>query len=231
MGFAPAIVCFAVTMPLFFFCWLAEEMMEGDTHSFDSAIMLALRKPDNLADPIGPRWLEKAFLDITTLGSGTVLTFLTLAVAGYLAVKKRYYDIVFLTISVGGGALLGNLLKLGFGRPRPEMVAHLVKVSSLSFPSSHAMAAAITYISIGVLFTRQQPNSVRAYIYAISIVIAISVGISRVYLGVHWPTDVLASWSVGTVWIILCWLFSNWLRLRQTLQKAATPLKQPPNPP
>ena len=212
-GSLPLLIClFVASLAMFFFGWLAEEMMEGDTHDFDTVLLLAFRDPVDLSDPIGPRWLVHAMIDVTSLGGGVIVTLLTLVIAGYFLIKKNYYDVLLLALSTGGGAIISNILKHSFERPRPDLVAHLVKVNTLSFPSGHTMAAVIAYITIGALLARKQNRNVRLYIFAISTLLAASIGISRVYLGVHWPTDVLASWSLGIFWVILCWLFTAWLQ-------------------
>ncbi|MGL4443979.1 MAG: phosphatase PAP2 family protein, partial [Alsobacter sp.] len=143
---------------LFAFARLADEVQEGETHRFDEAILLALRNPLDPADPVGPWWVEAMMRDVTALGGTVVLTFITVVAVLYLAIDGKRGAAVLLAVSVGGGTLLSTLLKLGFDRPRPDLVAHLVDVRTLSFPSGHAMLSAVTYLTIGVLVARVSPK-------------------------------------------------------------------------
>ena len=189
------------------FAALAGEVLEGDTHAFDRAVMLALRNPADPSDPIGPRWLEEVARDVTSLGGNAILLAVTLAVIGFLVLLRRRSAALLVAISVGGGTALSSLLKLGFQRPRPDLVPHAVEVYTASFPSGHAMLSAVTYLTLGALLMRVQPLwRVKLYVLALAVLTTLLVGTSRVYLGVHWPTDVLAGWCVGAGWALLCWL-------------------------
>lgn len=189
------------------FLSVAEEMRAGELQAFDTSILLALRSPHDLADPIGPQWLEIAMRDITSLGSIPVLALIVAVVMGYLVLARKPAIALLVAVSVGGGVLLGHLLKLGFERPRPDLVAHLVDIHTLSFPSSHAMLSAVTYLTIGVLLTRvEQRRIVRLYILVVAVGLTLLVGASRIYLGVHWPSDVLAGWCAGAAWAMACWV-------------------------
>ncbi|MBX6747828.1 MAG: phosphatase PAP2 family protein [Acetobacteraceae bacterium] len=203
---------------------LAIEVSEGETHSFDRTLLLAFRNPADPSDPLGPLWLEEAARDITSLGSTMVLMVVTLAVAGFLALARKRGAALLVLASVGGGALLSTLLKLGFERPRPDLVPHAVAVYTASFPSGHAMLSAVTYLTLGTLLARIQPRRrLRAYIVAIAVLLALLVGTSRVYLGVHWPTDVLAGWCLGAAWAMLCWAVALWLQRRGRVESDGTP--------
>lgn len=195
------------------FAELAGEVVEGDTRAFDESLLLALRSPADTADPIGPRWVEVAMRDLTSLGGTAVLTAVTLATLGYLLLAGKRATAALVAVAVLGGSLLSALLKSGFERPRPDLVAHLVEVSSQSFPSGHAMLSAVTWLTLGTLLATVQPTRrLKAYVLGVGISITLLVGASRVYLGVHWPTDVLAGWCVGTAWALLCWLVAGRLR-------------------
>ena len=197
------------------FVLLADEVGEGETETFDRSIVLALRDPADLSDPIGPRWFEEVVRDVTALGSMFVLTLVTVAVIGFLLLVRKYGAALLVFVSVVGGALLGDLLKLLFDRPRPDLVPHGAEVYTLSFPSNHAMGAAVTYLTLGALLARLQVRSrVKGYFLVVSVVITVLVGLSRIYLGVHWPTDVLAGWSVGAAWAMAVWLVALWLQRR-----------------
>jgi undecaprenyl-diphosphatase len=204
------------------FLELAEEMHEGEMDRFDARVLEALRSPYDPSDPIGPEWLLVVFRDLTGLGGHTILTLLVLAIGGFLIGVRKRHAAAFLVVAVGGGALLSALLKELFERPRPAVVTHLVEVSSASFPSGHAMLSAITYLTLGALVARVIPSQrLRAYVFAIAIVVTLLVGISRLYLGVHWPTDVLAGWCVGASWALACWTVANWLQSRGRLEGPA----------
>lgn len=200
---------------LWVFLTLAGEVREGETAAFDKAVMLALRNADDLSDPIGPLWLEGVMRDVTALGSQLVLALMTLSVVGYLLLVGKRGAALLVFVSVAGGALLGDLLKLAFQRPRPDLVPHGVDVFTASFPSNHAMLAAVTYLTLGALLARlEKRRRIKLYFLTLSVFLTIIVGLSRVYFGVHWPTDVIAGWSVGAAWAMGVWLVALVLQRR-----------------
>ncbi|MCX5497067.1 phosphatase PAP2 family protein [Kaistia dalseonensis] len=200
-----ALLCLA-SGALFAFIQIAGEIAEGETGHFDAAILLAFRVPGNLTQTIGPAWLELAMLDITSLGGTTVLTIVTLAVLIYLVVAGHRGAAGLVAIAVVGGTILSSLLKIGFERPRPDIVPHLVNVQTLSFPSGHAMLSAVTYLTLGALLARSERRRVlKVYFIGLAVFMTVLIGISRVFLGVHFPTDVLAGWCVGAAWAMICW--------------------------
>jgi undecaprenyl-diphosphatase len=195
------------------FAELADEVLEGETHAFDEWVLLALRSASDRSDPLGPAWLEELMRDITALGSTGILTFITVAVAGFLALGRKTHAALFLVVAVGGGMLLSTGLKMGFDRPRPDLVPHGAIVYTASFPSGHSMLAAVVYLTLGALLARVQPRRVlKLYLLGLAVVLTMAVGVSRIYLGVHWPTDVLAGWAVGAAWALLCWAAALWLQ-------------------
>lgn len=197
------------------FVGVAGEVVEGDTQAFDEKMVLALRNPADLADPIGPLWLEEIGRDLTALGGVAILTILVTGVVGFLFLQGTTRAAYFVTIAVVGGVLLGALLKDLFNRPRPELVPHLSYVYTTSFPSGHSLNAAVVYLTLGVLLARlQQRRVLKLYVMAVAALLTVAVGISRVYLGVHWPTDVLAGWTAGAVWALCCWSVMWWLQRR-----------------
>jgi undecaprenyl-diphosphatase len=189
------------------FIAIAGEVVEGDTKHFDERIMQALRRADDPATPLGPEWLQLGARDITSFGNSMILGLITAVVAGFILLHKRHLGLVLVLLSSGGAGILNAVLKHFFARDRPTIVPHLMKVSSKSFPSGHAMAAAAIYLSLAVLLAsilRRRRD--RAYVLGVAIILTILIGLSRVYLGVHYPTDVLAGWSAGVAWAMLCWL-------------------------
>ena len=142
------------------FVELAGEVLEGETHAFDERILLALRSATDRSDPLGPGWLEELMRDVTGLGSTGVLTFITLAAAGFLALDRKTHAALFVVAAVGGGMLLSTLLKMGFDRPRPDLVPHGALVYTASFPSGHATLSAVVYLTLGALLARVQPRFV-----------------------------------------------------------------------
>jgi undecaprenyl-diphosphatase len=194
------------------FIVLAGEVLEGDTQGFDERILSSLRRPENRAIPIGPSWLRGAALDMTALGSPFVLGLAVLAISGFLALQQSYRTAVFVLLASTGGSLLNTLLKSGFSRTRPTIVPHLREVMSPSFPSGHAMTSAAVYLTLGALLMRLSKRRVtKFYCIAVAMLLTGLVGVSRVYLGVHYPTDVLAGWIIGLSWALLCWLVERLL--------------------
>jgi undecaprenyl-diphosphatase len=211
---------FIIAAASFTFLKLLSEMREGDTRSADQAILLALRDPNDLSNPIGPQWVETMCRDLTSLGSPTVLALITIAAVSYLWIDGKRAVALFVVAAIAGGAVLESLLKLGFARPRPELVSHLVNVDSFSFPSGHATMATITYLTLGVLLARvQKRRRMKLYLLAVASILALLVGFTRVYLGVHWPTDVIAGWCIGTAWALGCWLVATWLQDRGAFER------------
>ena len=189
---------------------LTSEVLEGETLRFDETILLALRRPGELGVPIGPGWLTHAVGDITSLGGITVLSLMTALVTVYLLLDRRWPIAIFVFSSVLSGWLASTLLKILVARPRPDIVPHLVEVSDLSFPSGHAMVSAVTYLTLGALLARtQRYRSTRIFVMGAGVFLAVIVGLSRIYLGVHYPTDVFAGWCAGALWALGCWLISK----------------------
>lgn len=197
------------------FVYLAGEVLEGETATLDERLLLTLRTTNDITDPLGPVWFEEVARDITGLGGVGILTLITLASAGFLVLQRKRHTAVYLLLAVGSGNLMSNLLKYLIDRPRPDLVPHAQQVYTSSFPSGHSMLAAVTYLTLGALLAGTQPNRrLKAYLLLIAALVTLLVGLSRVYLGVHWPTDVLAGWTAGAAWALLCWAIAERLRSR-----------------
>jgi len=203
------------------FAELADEVFEGATGGFDQWLILALRNPADVTDPLGPAWLEEMGRDFTALGGTAVLTLITLSAAGFLLLRRKGHVALLLLVAVGGGIVLSSLMKHGFSRPRPDLVPHDSYIYTSSFPSGHSMMSAVTYLTLGALLARAEARRrIKAFLLLLAVFLTFAVGVSRVYLGVHWPTDVLAGWTAGAAWATLCWLVARQLQRRGRLEAA-----------
>jgi undecaprenyl-diphosphatase len=185
---------------------LGSEMVEGDTLALDRRVLLALRNPANPNDPLGSRSFEEAMRDVTALGGFTVVTLVTVvAVAAFLIHGRKRHALV-LAGTVLLAELSSDLAKTLYGRPRPDLVPHGSYVYSASFPSGHSTLSAATYLTLAVLVASLEPNrGTKAMVFVLAGVLVLAIGFSRVYLGVHWPSDVLAGWSLGAAWALAGW--------------------------
>jgi undecaprenyl-diphosphatase len=209
------------------FVELADEVIEGEAHRFDERVLLAMRSADAPADPLGPLWFEELVRDVSALGGVAILAGAALAAVGYLLATRRRRVAAFILVATGGGQLLSSLLKLAFDRPRPDLVPHGVAVHTASFPSGHSMLSAVVWLTLGVLLARLHPRrAIKLYIIGWATAVTVLVGLSRIYLGVHWPTDVLAGWAMGAVWAMGCWTLARWLHRRGTVPDAAGSVSQ-----
>ena len=205
-GVHPLVVMFCVS-GVVLFAHVVEEMLEGDTSASDNAILLAMRVPGHLATPIGPSWLLLSALDISALGGFTFIWLFTAAAAGFFALTRRWRTLMIFLGAIVGASVLDAVLKFSFHRARPEIVPHLTQVDTASFPSGHAMISAATYLTLGALLANTQASrGVRVYVLVLAVVTTLLIGLSRLYLGVHWPSDVLAGWSAGAAWALLFWI-------------------------
>jgi undecaprenyl-diphosphatase len=213
------LVALAVVAGTWLFVGLAGEVVEGDTQAFDRWLLQALQSPEDPAWPRGPRWFVEVGRDVTAFGSPVVVILLTMAVLGYLWLQRRFGALWFVVVAAVGGGLLSRLLKEVFDRERPDPLPCLW-VSSPSFPSGHAVLATVVYLTLGILLARLEPRFLlKVYFLGIMMALAFLVGLSRVYLGVHYPTDVLGGWAVGLVWGLLCWLAAWYLQRRGAVER------------
>jgi undecaprenyl-diphosphatase len=204
---------------VFLFLKLSSAVMEGETLAFDRQIVLALRKADNPAVPIGPAWVESSLLDLTALGGPTVITLVVLAIVGFLALQRRYHSAIAIALTAASGEILNAALKSAFMRPRPDVVPHLRAAFDTSFPSGHAMQSAIIYLTLGAMLMRlSERRLTKIYCCTVAMLATGLVGVSRVFLGVHYPTDVLAGWIVGLFWASICWLVTQHYEVRAGLK-------------
>ncbi len=198
-----------------FFLGLAGVVTGGTTQSFDEGFLRGLRTGADLATPSGPAFLTPLAHVATDLGGTPFLTTLTVLLAIWFAVRRQWRFLAILLAAVLGETLLSSGLKALFDRPRPDIVPHLVHVSSKSFPSGHASSAAAIYLTVAALIAAQvQRQGVRVAVFTVAGAVAFLVGASRVYLGVHYPTDVLAGWSFGAAWAAIVWIAARRLMPR-----------------
>ena len=172
-----------------------------------------MRRADDPATPVGPAWLPEVGRDVTALGGVTLIVLVTGVVAGFLLLDRKYAATVFTLAATASGFALGAVLKSLFQRPRPSVVPHLMHANYSSFPSGHSMMSAVVYLTLGALLARLvAERRLKFYVLAVALLLTGIVGVSRVYMGVHYPTDVLAGWCVGLVWASLCWLVGRRLQ-------------------
>jgi undecaprenyl-diphosphatase len=195
------------------FIAVADAMSEGELERIDERLVLAMRSAEDPSDPVGPRWLEEMMRDFTALGGTAVLGGLALATIVYLVLIRRRSTALMTLIAFGGGVAVSLILKELFDRPRPDLVPHGSHVYTKSFPSGHSMLSAVTYLTLGAVLARVQPRwRLKVYMIALALGVALLVGVSRVYLGVHWPSDVVAGWAAGSAWALGVWGVTHMLQ-------------------
>lgn len=193
---------------------IADAVSDGDTLDFDNAVLMALRTPGDPTHPIGPSWFNEAVRDVTGLGSFSVLGIIVIVVFAYLVLAGKQRTGWFMVFAVLGGTILSTVLKMLFDRPRPELTG-VAEVFTASFPSGHATVSAVVFLTIGAMLAEASPERrLRLFYIGVAIVLTVLVGVSRIYLGVHYPTDVLAGWSLGAAWALLCTAAAHFIRGR-----------------
>lgn len=211
----------AIAVAVWGFIEITDEVLENDTQAFDKWVVRSVRRADDPATPVGPRWLQEMGRDLTAFGGICSLMLFTVVVAGYLTLIDKKRMAAFLVSASFSGLGVSLLLKQVFSRPRPDVVPHLSHVYTSSFPSGHSMLSAVVYLTLGSLVAAITPRPViKIYVLAVAAFLTVGVGVSRVYLGVHYPTDVLAGWIAGLVWALLCWLIARWLQRRKAVEPA-----------
>lgn len=203
------------------FWFIAEDVSEGETRAFDEMVVGWFRDAANPGHAIGPSWLEEAMRDVTSLGSFSVLTLIVVFVVGFLLITRRRLDALYLLAAVGTGTVLSMVLKAVFDRPRPELAAS-ARIFSPSFPSGHATISAVVFLTLGALLASEvQSRALAVFFVGSATTLTVLVGLTRIYLGVHYPTDVAAGWALGASWALLCWALLAALRRRSAAPLAA----------
>jgi undecaprenyl-diphosphatase len=212
------IAVLAIVALVWGFVELSDAILETSQLGIDRQLLLMLRDAGRPDDPLGPRWVEASWREITALGSDIIVGLITVLVMGFLLMHKMVRSALLLLVAVAGGGLLSTLLKLTFARPRPDFVQHMVEVSSASFPSGHSLISAVVYPTLGALLASLSPTrTAKVYYLASAFLLMVLVGVSRMYLGVHYPSDVLAGWALGLAWALACWVGSQMLQRRGKL--------------
>lgn len=206
------IVRSGVILSVLGFAGMSVAVMRGFTNQVDRNLLLALRSPESFSDPLGPVWLEEAVAEFSALGGYPIMAVVCVIVLIALALARQKLVAMSLAGVVSSGALISNILKIVFDRPRPDLVEHLDRTFTSSFPSGHAMLGVVVWMSLAAIAVGYLQNRlVTIFILIAAFVLAILIGLSRVYLGVHWPSDVLAGWFAGFVWVGLCWfVWRHW---------------------
>ncbi|HEX8312345.1 MAG TPA: phosphatase PAP2 family protein [Chthoniobacteraceae bacterium] len=214
-----------LTISVWVFAEVADEVLEGGVQVHEEQFMRSLRSPHDAGVPIGPKWLRQVAQDVTALGGVTVLSLVTLLVLNYLVLQRMVHAAWLVIVATGGGLFLTLLLKQSFGRERPGVVPHLTEVLTASFPSGHSMLSSVVYLTLGALLARAvSRRTLKVYFLLTALFLSFIIGLSRVYLGVHYPSDVLAGWAGGTAWALLCWTVARWLQHRGAVEPS------PPEP-
>ncbi len=202
------------------FIVLADKVMEGRTKRLDDRIIRALRRPDDPSRLIGPPWAAEVGRDITALGGVALTVLITGAVAGFLLLDRKYAATAFVIAATATGFVVSAALKALYQRPRPDVVPHLMQAFHSSFPSGHSMMSAVVYLTLGALLARMIPERrLKFYVLGVAALLTGLVGVSRVYMGVHYPTDVLAGWCAGLTWATLCWFVERQLQRRGSIER------------
>ena len=208
------VAIFVAAALLMIFGALAEEVMEGDTHRLDRSIVMSFRTPGNPSDLIGPAWAEEMIRDVTALGSYAFVIIVVTTAVGYLLLIRQSGLALLLIAAEAGGMLFSSLLKELFDRPRPD-IDHAARVFTASFPSGHATLSAVTFLTLGALLTRASADRAsKIYFMSVAVILTLMVGLSRLYLGVHYPSDILAGWCIGSAWATFCWGVALWIQRR-----------------
>jgi membrane-associated phospholipid phosphatase len=176
--------------------WLSTEVWEKEAFSFDRSLLLWIHQ---FANP----QLDGLMLFITALGDPAMVITVFISTIAWLGMKRRYTDVIRFTIACTGGVVINQVMKLFFAKPRPELWPRLISETSFSFPSGHAVGSMVVYGFIGYILAREFPIY-RRYIYTAASILIIAIGFSRLYLGVHYPTDIIAGYGVGILWLINC---------------------------
>lgn len=223
---------FVAAVGVMTFIEIADDMTEADGQAFDQQVLALLRPyADDPGRPWGPWWLKEAAADITSLGGISVLGLFALIVIVFLLSQRKWLSSLLLALGLVGGVMLSEGLKAVFERERPPQAMQAVETINASFPSGHALLATVFYLSVAVMLTRAFPRQrFKIFVLGVGMVMALLVGLTRIYLGAHWATDVFAGWAVGSAWAMVLWLVAygvaRWQKRRRArLQDEPSPIE------
>lgn len=211
--FAPRLLAAVVALgaAVWGFLFLTDAVGEGATAAFDRALILMLRQSVDPNLLRGPAWLHETARDITALGGFTVLALVTIAAFAVMIVYRRRRQAIVFGVTAVAAQLLAEVIKHIVGRPRPVFVAHYDLIASASFPSGHAMMAPAIYFTLAAIVAAGELRpAARVLLMMGSAALVTAIGVSRVYLGVHWPTDVIAGWTLGSAVALIAWIALRW---------------------
>jgi undecaprenyl-diphosphatase len=210
---AERLVALAVLLGVSGFIAVAIGVKAGVTRNIDERLLRAPRDAEDLSRTLGPAWFEEVARDLTAIGGIAALSLVTAAVSGYLLICRKYSALALLLAATLGGLVLSALLKDRFDRPRPAVVPHKSLVMTSSFPSGHSLNSAVVYLTLGAMLAGlSRELRLKLYFFSVALLLTFLVGVSRVYMGVHYPTDVAAGWCAGLAWALLCGLVARRLR-------------------
>ena len=213
LGLATAIVT------LIFFGWLADEALEGETRHFDEATRAAVHE---LASPM----LTTIMRGLSFVGSTLALTIGTTIAVALFARRKWRREAILFAITMGGAGLLNVTLKLAFKRPRPVPFFDLSPPETYSFPSGHSLTSAVFFGALAAILTaRIKSRRARLIIWIVATAMFVSIGFSRIYLGVHHTTDVIAGFAAALIWILVVRFVELQLARRRKRRKPAADLR------
>jgi undecaprenyl-diphosphatase len=193
--------------------WL---IAQGSTYDVDTWMLRLTRDAAPGYEPLGSPKLQSVIRDITSVGSGVVLTVLTLILGIYHLLRRQWRTAWFIMISILLAWQTMETLKLIYNRNRPDVVPHGMFEKSLSLPSGHAMMSTVVFLTLACVYAQKaQHRTVKVFLFALAILLFLTIGWTRIYLGVHHPSDVLAGWLLGICWVQLAWLVHEVLRLRE----------------
>lgn len=216
----PVFLLGIITLGVYGFIQIADEMAEGEIRNFDETLFLMFRVADDPSRSLGPAWLQETAVEVTAVGGYPLIVLTLAAVCGFFIVTRHYGAALYAVTSIGSGALISYTLKQYYARPRPDLVDHLDTVHTASFPSGHALVTTVAYLTLAAIVVGYLETSrARIYVISVAVLVAVMVGVSRVYLGVHWPSDVAAGWALGAAWASFSWLIFHMLQRRN--QRAA----------
>lgn len=206
------VLVLAIGVFLLAFREIAEAVGAGGARAFDHAIYQDVRPHASPEKSLAAAWANIAANDFSAMGSVSVLAFIVVMVCGLFLCLHRRVEAVVLLVASGGGLALTNFLKDVFHQDRPPLSPEMAAGLNASFPSGHAMLSATVYLTLGALIGHfAERRLIRLYVLGVAILLTLMIGTSRIYLGLHWTTDVLGGWCVGAAWalgwraLVLCW--------------------------